>query len=82
MLFSPPKVRQGAMGARVFSPKLLSHLHRASRRGARRWRMFAIWHLQKEFAGRGQESKAREVVRGRKRQQMEDNIKAERLERW
>ena len=80
MFFAPLKVCQEAMGARVFSTQSLSYLHRASRRGARRWRMFVIWLLQKEFAGRGQESKAREVVRGRKRQQMEDNIKAERLE--
>ena len=80
MFFSPPKVCQGAMGARVFSPKLLSHLHRASRRGARRWRMFAIWHLQKEFAGRDQESRGREVARSRERQQRVDNMKADMLD--
>ena len=80
MLFPPLRFVRGPWGARAFSTKLLSHLHRASRRGARRWRMFAIWHLQKEFASRGQESKAREVIKGRKRQQREDKIKAERLE--
>ena len=80
MLFPPLRFVRGPWGARAFSTKLLSHLHRASRRGARRWRMFAIWHLQKEFAGRGQESRGKEVVRNRRKQQMEDNIKVERLE--
>ena len=77
MLFAPLKVSQDAMGARVFSPKLLHYSHRACRRGARRWRMFAIDHLQEGFAGGHQESMGRELGKGRRRQQRENKIKAE-----